>query len=403
MSKLRFVELFAGTGGLSEGFIRQGCEPVAFVEQNLDCCKTLATRLMFHQLEKKKQSVIYRDYLKGKISREHLLSYGDKKLLQRVIHKAISRDSLKSILADIDRLKGAGQVDLLLGGPPCQAYSLIGRVRNKYKKNDERLYLYKHYMKILSHLKPKAFVFENVPGLLSINEGALFKKILSDFKERGYCICHQILNSSDFGVLQARERIIVVGTKKSFRLKTQPKPKQSFVVNDLLNDLTVLKAGGKINQYRSEPSSYLKKTSIRQRYDVLTWHEARPHNSRDLEIYEKAIDAWEQKRRLKYHELPANLKTHKNEKSFLDRFKVVAGNEPVCHTMTAHIAKDGHHYIHPDKTQRRSLSVREAARIQSFPDNYFFEGSRTAAFTQIGNAVPPILSQAIAKQLVSAL
>lgn len=122
----------------------------------------------------------------------------------------------------------------------------------------------------------------------------------------------------------------------------------------------------------------------------LTQHIARMHNENDREIYETAINMWNNhKQRLKYTDLPEINRTHKNLKSFLDRFKVVSADLPFSHTVVAHIAKDGHYYIHPDITQKRSLSVREAARLQSFPDNFFFEGPRTSAFTQIGNAVPP--------------
>ena len=126
---------------------------------------------------------------------------------------------------------------------------------------------------------------------------------------------------------------------------------------------------------------------------------ARPHNDRDLEIYKIAIDKWlNDKERLRYGDLPERLKTHKNQNSFVDRFKVVDINS-YSHTVLAHIAKDGHYYIYPSLDQVRSLSVREAARIQSFPDDYYFEGGRSAAFKQIGNAVPPLMALRIAEEI----
>ena len=137
----------------------------------------------------------------------------------------------------------------------------------------------------------------------------------------------------------------------------------------------------------------------------MTWHQARPHTEQDLEIYRIAVRRWnEGRQRLKYSTLPPHLKTHRNRVSFTDRFKVVAGDLPFAHTVVAHICKDGHYYIHPDVEQNRSITPREAARLQTFPDDYYFEGvngrpSRTHAFRQIGNAVPVLLSRGIAAKL----
>ena len=132
-------------------------------------------------------------------------------------------------------------------------------------------------------------------------------------------------------------------------------------------------------------------------------HITRPHTDRDLEIYHLAVLAKQKGENIKYNTLPERLKTHNNEISFLDRFKVVDADAPGSHTVVAHIAKDGHFYIHPDLKQNRSLSVREAARLQTFPDDYKFEGERGPQLKQIGNAVPPILSEIIAKELIKHL
>ena len=149
----------------------------------------------------------------------------------------------------------------------------------------------------------------------------------------------------------------------------------------------------------SETTKSLAKCAIRNGIDFVTQHIARPHNTLDLAIYKIAIKKWlTNGERLRYPDLPSNLKTHKNETSFIDRFKVV-DIHGLSHTMVAHIAKDGHHYIYPDKKQVRSISVREAARIQSFSDDYYFEGGRTSAFKQIGNAVPPLMSKEIAQKI----
>jgi DNA (cytosine-5)-methyltransferase 1 len=176
-------------------------------------------------------------------------------------------------------------------------------------------------------------------------------------------------------------------------------------VNDILEDLPAIYPGQSAAHYRTDkPSQYLIDTGIRTESDILTHHCARTNKPRDIEIYKKVIELWNDgHQRLNYNDLPDELKTHKNRASFLDRFKVVEGDEPCCHTMLAHISKDGHYFIHPDLAQHRSITVREAARIQSFPDNYFFEGPRTAQFTQIGNAVPPLMAKGIADGIMQEL
>ena len=157
------------------------------------------------------------------------------------------------------------------------------------------------------------------------------------------------------------------------------------------------------------PSKYLVDNHIRNGLNVLTQQVSRPHTRQDREIYKIAVNKWnEGQQRLDYNDLPERLKTHSNRESFFDRFKVVAQDLNYSHTVVAHIAKDGHYYIHPSIEQNRSITVREAARLQSFPDDYYFEGvkesgSRTAAFKQIGNAVPPLMAQKIAKALKSVL
>ena len=152
--------------------------------------------------------------------------------------------------------------------------------------------------------------------------------------------------------------------------------------------------------------SYLRKTGIRGIFDFTTQHVTRSNNERDRKIYCIAIKEWKHKRRLNYATLPSRLKTHKNTSSFLNRFNVVDPHG-CCHTVVAHIAMDGHYYIYPSKKptieNARSISVREAARLQSFPDDYFFEGSRTSAYRQIGNAVPVMMSYHIAEALRSQL
>ncbi len=406
---MNFIDLFAGAGGLSEGFLREGFTSIAHIEMNKEACDTLKTRTAYHYLKSKKKLNIYNSYLKKEISREELYAQVDKNELDAVINVEISDDTIGGIFERIDgeisRLS-IKNVDLIIGGPPCQAYSLIGRSRDPNRKEgDPKNFLYKQYMKFLIKYKPKMFVFENVVGLKSAKGGEYLKEIQKESLEAGYITKFKELNAFDFGVLQNRKRVIIVGWRMDSEM-TYPEFEKVSINNatvwDLFNDLPQLKAGETYTglNYRDDSSEYLEKSFIRNEKDILTWHITRPHLPRDLEIYSLAVDVWnKEKRRIKYNELPNHLINHKNIKTFLDRFKVVAGDLNHSHTMVAHISRDGHHFIHPDINQNRSLSVREAARIQSFPDNYFFEGSRTAAFTQIGNAVPPLMGQGIAKKI----
>ena len=403
---LSVVDLFAGAGGLSEGFHRLKYNFVAYAEKDGNSCNTLLTRHIYWSLKKKNQGNIYIDYMKGNLERKVYYSYLDG--INPIICADISEETLPWIVRTIRKnmaQSGIDSIDVFIGGPPCQAYSLIGRARDKYgMEKDQRNILYKYYVKLLKEFKPKIFVFENVPGILSAGKGRLFSDICSLFEDAGYIIENRMLNSSDFFVLQKRRRVILIGWEKSldFKFPDFDRIDHPFTVNDVLCDLPPLKAGEVIERgdYISEPTEYLKKSGIRGMDDFLTQHITRPLNDLDREIYRFAIRRWyEDGKRLSYDELPEKLKTHKNRKAFTDRFKVVAGELPHCHTVVAHISKDGHFYIHPDEEQLRSLSVREAARLQSFPDDYYFEGGRTPILAQIGNAVPPLMAEKIATKI----
>ncbi len=405
---MNFIDLFSGAGGLSEGFIKAGFNPIAHVELDKHACNTLETRLVYHKLEEDKNLGHYYDYLNGKDSRENFITnFGHKYLSDSVLNIGIGGENNNCIFKKIDELAGNNDIDLIIGGPPCQAYSLVGRARDSSgMKNDSRNYLYKEYAKFLKNYRPKVFVFENVLGLISAEKGQYFRNMKSYFKRIGYNLDYSVQHSEDFGVLQKRRRVILIGWRKDidFKYPDFKKIKHGFKVKDILSDLKKLKPGEQrnITKYKSITTEYLKRFELRNGVDFVSQHIARPHNTRDLEIYKIAIKKWQKNERLKYPDLPCELKTHKNEKSFLDRFKVVDANG-FSHTMVAHIAKDGHHYIHPDIKQVRSLSVREAARIQSFSDDFFFEGGRSAAFKQIGNAVPPLMSKVIGAEILKTL
>lgn len=413
--ELKFLDLFAGASGLSEGFVQSGFEPVAHVEMDEAACYTIKTRIAYHWLTSKKKTQIYNAYINEEISREELYSHVPKKLISSVLNEEIGKEALPKIFSKIDSMLSGERLDLIIGGPPCQAYSLVGRSRDTNgMKGDKRNYLYIYYAKFLEKYKPRYFVFENVLGLLSAKDetGQLyFDKMLALFEKHGYTTKHEVLNASDYGAPQSRKRVILVG-KLNSEGGFNPFPEKlnsKRLVEDVFLDLPKLQAGqGTHLPQKLKPisaNSYLVKSGIRSpKTNEATWHLTRPHADKDLEIYKIATNLWnKENKRLKYNDLPEHLKTHKNRKSFLDRFKVVAGKQP-SHTIVAHISKDGHYYIHSDSSQNRSLSVREAARLQTFPDSFYFESisskpSRTAAFKQIGNAVPVILAKSIATKI----
>lgn len=414
MTELRFLDLFAGAGGLSEGFIQAGFKPVAHIESDKAACFTLQTRMAYHWLKSIDNLNIYVDYLKGTLSRTEFYKNIPEHITKTVINKEISESSLKTIFNIIDELLENVPLDLIIGGPPCQAYSLVGRSCDSNKMlGDKRNYLYKFYGEFLKRYQPKYFVFENVTGLLSAKDASgryYFEEMRMLFKKLGYETEYRILNANDYGALQARKRIILMGRRgKGTGFYPQLEIEiPNVCVNEIFSDLPVIHAGGgSVRPCRTKKYSgqWLYDSGIKNDSIPVTWHIARPLNQQDSEIYRMVADLWSKEgKRMEYNDLPEKLKTHKNRTAFADRFKVVAGNLSASHTVLAHLAKDGHYYIHPDAQQNRSITPREAARLQTFPDDYYFEGitdkpSRTAAFRQIGNAVPVILARKIAENL----
>ena len=409
------LDLFSGAGGLSEGFFEIGATFVGHVEADKHACNTLKTRQSYWNLKRNRKEKVYEDYLLKKIDRDTLW---EKARLNHnlVINEFIDSSSVEQIKKQIkNNLKEIKQrtIDIIIGGPPCQAYSIIGRARMGDKvKKDERNYLFRYYVEFLKEFQPKMFVFENVPGLLSAGKGEYLKELQQSIEEVGYHMELKVIVATDLGVLQNRKRIIIIGWNKNiYNEYIYPKlynefPKQKkveFLFEDLpfIEDNSIIE--GK-NKYIKKPNEYLIWSGIRAKnFNILTQHETRPTNKNDKEIYKIAVNEWfEKKKFLKYNELAQThprLIKHKNTKAFVNRFNVVKSNIEYTHTLVAHIAMDGHYYIHPDIKQNRSISIREAARIQSFPDNFFFEGPRTAKFKQIGNAVPPLMAKIIAKKI----
>lgn len=413
-----FIDLFAGAGGLSEGFIRAGFTPIAHIEMKKDACNTLKTRSAFHYLKENGKLSVYEKYLRTKkegTDGSVLWSQVPSEVTDAAICATIGENTIGEIFSRVDRLKRDKSVDLIIGGPPCQAYSVAGRARmGKAVEDDPRNDLYKYYVQFLERYSPKMFVFENVLGIITAKRGEPFADLKKMVNDLGYDMDSKVQIASQHGVLQNRQRVIIVGWKKSHsdkcgypNIPIEDMPYQ--VMRDLFADLPERKAGeGSLCETISytKPLSemvYLDKSNIRGVFDFTTQHVARPTNDNDRQIYKIAVDMWRNgKRRLNYAELPSNLQKHKNKKTFLNRFSVV-DPDGCCHTVVAHIAMDGHYYIYPTLNPTldnvRSITVREAARLQSFPDDYYFEGSRTSALMQIGNAVPVLLAQKIAESI----
>jgi len=428
--------------------MQAGFEVIAQVEMDKWACETLRTRQMYYGLKKTSKLNLYHKYLKEEIEKDQIL-YEFKDLAEsiscRVIQDTLGDSGKNRILQKIKTSKKyhqAHKFHVLLGGPPCQPYSLIGRARDPLRKeNDERHFLYKYYLEILEALQPDFFVYENVPGLFTAKASGIkvFKKILEDFSSLNppYEITpplqevysnpyNYILDSADFFIPQSRKRLILVGYKKSLE-KENPeikyiftklqkhalknRKKGCFTVDDAIGDLPPLKPGEGSDRWYGHYNSCsnLKPYQIKMRQGSpgILNYKARTHMKSDLGRYKFFIE---------HHkngnggativdlikERPDLLPNHKHLDKFLDRFKVQWWTRPSS-TITAHICKDGHYYIHPDIHQCRSFTVREAARCQSFPDNFKFEGPRTEQFKQVGNAVPPLLAKAIASFILREL
>ncbi|MDO4228654.1 MAG: DNA (cytosine-5-)-methyltransferase, partial [Capnocytophaga sp.] len=272
MKNFKYIDLFAGAGGLSEGFIRAGFIPIAHIEMNKDACNTLRTRAVYHYLKEENKEDIYIKYLKGK-NRDRDSFWNNNNIppyiIDSVINTEISEKTLPSIFEKVDTLLNQKEIDVIIGGPPCQAYSVAGRARDpKRMSEDPRNFLYKYYVEFLKKYQPKMFIFENVPGILSASNGKHLDDIIESVKEIGYEIslpnnAKKILNAKDFGVLQDRKRVIIIGWKKELNLSYPDFEVEQLdfeVLKDLFSDLKPLKNGeGSLNaqEYHTPTTKYL--------------------------------------------------------------------------------------------------------------------------------------------------
>lgn len=477
---IEVIDLFAGPGGLGEGFsaitrnsnklfdIKISIEKEKFAHQ------TLTLRSFYRQFSKPPKE--YYQYLRNEITKDTLF-----KKYPNEANQALSEAYCAELGADtfphndvIKRIKDQVRDpinSIVIGGPPCQAYSLVGRSKmskNANFQNDPRHTLYKEYLKIIADIQPVAFVMENVKGILSskLNGEYIFDHILDDIKKpskiktpnkikfkaseqytiyslscdsspKELCRNDFVIKSEDYGIPQCRHRVILLAVRNDVTeipsiLKIT---KKLTSVKDVLDDLPPIRSGlskgtdsydewknaiqsrfedcdiyddltrgSEFVPYRNAPKVFKKWFADKKIGGVLN-HSSRAHIKNDLHRYFYSADyANRLDQSPKLQDFPRDLlPNHKNVKSaikskslFNDRFRVQLANKPAT-TITSHISKDGHYFIHYDPKQCRSLTVREAARIQTFPDNYKFEGPRTAQYQQVGNAVPPMLAYQIAE------
>jgi DNA (cytosine-5)-methyltransferase 1 len=405
-NKLTFIDIFAGCGGLSEGFLQSGkYEALAHVEWEMPMITTLRNRLVEkwnHSEEDALKRVIHFDIQKtdelinGKWDNETSEKYS------ATNHENIEKKGLRGLI-------GKQNVNLIIGGPPCQAYSIAGRAQDKNSmKDDYRNYLFESFVKVVDEFKPEVFVFENVPGLLSATPGGkpVTERIYEAFNEVGYeirtpeLLKKSVYTASELGVPQKRNRVIIIGVRKSTnifleelyneldRLKKKIKPKN---VHDAISHLPKFKPLKKQKKINGKNISHelVKEGNVK-------FHDARFHNERDVEIFRNWLKnemnkSSSQNKISFYNDLMGKSSNHA-------KYRNLEWDKP-SPTVVAHLYKDGLMFIHPDINQARSITVKEAALLQSFPDDFEFIGSQGFAFKMIGNAVPPEMAKNIANAI----
>lgn len=393
VKKFNFIDLFAGCGGLSEGFYKEGFNAVLHLEIDPVACKTLRSRMKYYK-------------------------YSDKEIEKAVLCDDITK---KGIIKEIES-RLTSKVDIIIGGPPCQAFSTQGRAQDPNSmRKDPRNFLFENYLQILNHFKPKFFIFENVRGMLTAKPTGkkIFDIIISEMSKT-YKVCNNpktvLLNAADYGVPQIRQRVILIGVRKDLKINPEEiydrinkthsdNPREGLspyvTVRQAISDLPKIQAGDGADiwtfaEYNNRNmNEYISKLRDRE-FRFIYNHKARAHNENDRERYRilSAHGNWQLK---DLQNVRPDLINH-DPKHFGNRYTVQEWDKP-AKTICAHLYKDGNLFIHPDPQQARTFTVREAARVQSFPDDFFFEGSRTEQFKQVGNAVPPLMAQVFAHTL----
>lgn len=401
--KYTFIDLFAGCGGLSEGFLASNSfEGLAHVEWELPMVNTLRNRLekkWDHTQEDAFKRVIHFDIQKTKELINGSWTKETKNIYEDTNHPDIALGGLKKII-------NKKKIDFIIGGPPCQAYSIAGRAQDKNSmKDDYRNYLFESFVKVVEEFQPKAFVFENVPGMLSAEPGGIkvTKRVYDAFKEIGYEISKSndlkkhVYVANDFGVPQKRRRLIIIGVKKEDKTNLLElyknidiqKTAKKTTVKDFLNDLPKIFPLSKSKKINGKNVSH----KIQDNTKEIQQHSPRFHNDRDVKIFKQWVYNDMNKKSLKekidfYNNLMN--KTSKHAK-----YRNLEWDKP-SPTIVAHLHKDGLMFIHPDAVQARSITVKEASLLQSFPSDFDFIGSQGYCYKMIGNAVPPLMAKSIA-------
>lgn len=463
------VDVFAGPGGLNEGFAqvqrggRRVFDVVASFEMEPHAVQTLAVRSAVRRLTELEGGTLYRPYrelLAGRRTIQQLHEDGCfeqefQNARRHIHHIELGPENRDYVAAQIRQATANTDDWVLIGGPPCQAYSLAGRARRTNDgtfAEDKKHFLYKEYLEILKRFQPSVFVMENVKGLLSAGHGGqgMMQRILNDLRLGGlYDIRSLVVEGDDlepkdfviqaeeYGIPQRRHRVILVGLRRGIhsaslapltrtpkvqtvsaaihdlppirsRVSRTSEPSVAWVrAREIARALAETRIGGPVAPRPSAPASSELRQWLRGRRAPVSQHEARAHMELDLARYAYLATLAADGQAPRVADFPAALRPrHKNldvaGTPFTDRFKVQTWDRPSS-TVVSHISKDGHYYIHPDADQMRSLTVREAARLQTFPDDYWFHGPRTMQFHQVGNAVPPFLATKIAERIADLL
>ena len=393
-NSFNIIDVFAGCGGLSEGFKQAGeYKFKAFVEWEQRPCETLIYRLKNKWKYKNFEDIVLRFDLQRI---DELISgwKGDKNYG--------THQGLDKLIDD--------NLDIVIGGPPCQAYSIAGRVKDKNGMNDDyRNYLFENYIKLVDKYKPKLFVFENVPGILTAkpNGVSIIKKISKAFSEIGYETVDDLkskalIDASDYGVPQVRKRVIIVGVNKAMLNGNAQSVLNDFyenilpsfkvckknTVKDALSDLTPIYPLSE--QIHRKASHFIE-------CDKYYNHVPRFHSIRDQEVFSELAED-KLMGTNKYPTTESLIELYykiTGRKSKFHKYNVLEYSKP-SNTIPAHLYKDGLRHIHPDPKQARTITPREAARLQSFPDDFEFKGTAGDQYKMIGNAVPPLLAKCIA-------